>query len=226
MNHMTTISGKDYHLGGPRTMSPDARPISIEDIAHHLSLINRFTGATTRPYSVAEHSLLCSEIAYREGAAPGLQMAMLMHDAHEAYTTDLSSPAKVAVNCYSMGAGGVKAWSMFEDVHAHAVREHFNLLSAFSGYKREIRRIDLIALATERRDVTAYRHQANDPWAVLNDGTSEAVQPVVWAQLGSPAREALSWKHWRQAFLNRYAQLTVEVGSEFRRIVAGAGMIA
>jgi len=223
---MTTISGKDYHLGGPRTMSPDARPICIEDIAHHLSLINRFTGATTRPYSVAEHSLLCVDIAQHEGAPVGLQMAMLMHDAHEAYTTDLSSPAKVAVNCYSMGAGGVKAWSMFEDVHADAVREHFNLRSAFAGYKREIRRIDLIALATERRDVTAYRHQANDPWAVLNDGTSEAIEPIDWEDLGSMTREALSWKYWRQAFMNRYAQLSAEVGSEFRRIVAGAGMIA
>lgn len=223
---MTTISGKDYHLGGPRTMSPDARPICIEDIAHHLSLINRFTGATTRPYSVAEHSLLCSEIAQREGAPVGLQMAMLMHDAHEAYTTDLSSPAKVAVNSYSMGTIGIQAWSLFEDVHADAVRDHFKLQSAFAGYKREIRRIDLVALATERRDVTAYQHQTNDPWVVLNDGTSEAIQPVVWAHLGSPAREALGWKHWRQAFLNRYAALLEETGSEFRRIVAGAGMIA
>jgi hypothetical protein len=223
---MTTISGADYHLGGPRTMSPDARPVSINDIAHHLSLINRFTGATTRPYSVAEHSLLCSEIAQREGAAPGLQMAMLMHDAHEAYTTDLSSPAKVAVNCYSMGAGGVKAWSMFEDVHAEAVRDHFNLRSVFAGYKREIRRIDLIALATERRDVTAYRHQANDPWAVLNDGTSEAIQPIDWENLGSATREALSWKYWRQAFLNRYAQLQAETGSALRRTTTGVGTTA
>lgn len=226
MNHMTTISGADYHLGGPRTMSPEARPIRIGDIAHHLSLINRFTGATMRPYSVAEHSLLCAEIAKHEGAPAGLQMAMLMHDAHEAYTTDLSSPAKVAVNCYSMGAGGVSAWSLFEDVHANAVRDHFNLRSVFAGYKREIRRIDLIALATERRDVTAYRHQANDPWAVLADGTSEAIQPIDWDDLGSPTREALSWKYWRQAFLDRFARLQAETGSDFRRIVAGAGMIA
>jgi hypothetical protein len=223
---MTTISGKDYHLGGPRTMSQDARPVCIEDIAHHLSQINRFTGAATRPYSVAEHSLLCADIAAHEGAAVGLQMAMLMHDAHEAYTTDLSSPAKVAVNSYSMGTVGIQAWSLFEDVHADTVRQHFNLTTAFKGYKRDIRRIDLIALATERRDVTAYRHHANDPWAVLNDGTSEAIKPIDWEDLGSATREALSWKYWRQAFLNRYAQLNAEVGTEFRRIVAGAGMVA
>lgn len=226
MNHMTTISGADYHLDGPRTLSLEGRPVLIGDIAHHLSLINRFTGATTRPYSVAEHSLLCADIAEHEGAPVGLQMAMLMHDAHEAYTTDLSSPAKVAVNSYSMGTLGVAAWSLFEDVHADTVRQHFNLTTAFKGYKRDIRRIDLVALATERRDVTAYCPKANGPWAVLNDGTSEAVQPADWINLSEPKREALSWKYWRQAFLNRYTQLKAQTEADFRRIVAGAGMVA
>jgi len=226
VNHMTTISGADYHLSGPRTMSPEARPVSLADIAHHLSLINRFTGATTRPYSVAEHSLLCADIARREAAAVGLQMAMLMHDAHEAYTTDLSSPAKVAVNCYSMGAGGVKAWSLFEDVHADTVRNHFNLRTVFAGYKDDIRRIDLIALATERRDVTAYRQHTNGPWAVLNDGTCEAIQPVTWLSLSSPAREALSWTHWREAFIERYFELKAETEAVFRPVIDAARMVA
>ncbi|WP_435495352.1 hypothetical protein [Variovorax sp. RB3P1] len=151
---------------------------------------------------------------------------MLLHDAHEAYTTDLSSPAKVAVNCYSMGAGGVQAWGLFEDEHAKAVRQHFQVLAAFAGYKREIRRIDLIALATERRDVTAYRPHTNGPWAVLADNTHEAVQPVTWVDLASPAREAVSWKHWRQAFLDRYFELKAETEAGFRSTVGAAGMVA
>lgn len=226
MNHMTTISGADFHLSGPRTMSPEARPVSLADIAHHLSLINRFTGATTRPYSVAEHSLLCADIARREGAAVGLQMAMLMHDAHEAYTTDLSSPAKVAVNTYSMGTIGLQAWSMFEDVHADTVREHFKLTAAFAGYKHDIRRIDLIALATERRDVTAYRHHTNDPWTVLGDNTAKAVQPVTWVDLSSPAREALSWTYWREAFIQRYFELKAEIEAGFRPVIDAGRSVA
>ncbi|WP_354342223.1 hypothetical protein [Variovorax boronicumulans] len=223
---MITASGAEYHLAGPGSLAPDARPVCIEDIAHHLSLINRFTGATSRPYSVAEHSLLCSEIAKREGAAVGLQMAMLMHDAHEAYTTDLSSPAKVAVNFYSMRAGGVQAWSVFEDVHADTVRKHFKLQTVFAGYKHEIRRIDLIALATERRDVTAYRHHANGPWAVLHDNMHDAVQPVDWVDLGSPARESITWKHWREAFIEHYFDLKAAIESTRPAVVAGAGMVA
>lgn len=226
MTHMTTISGADYHLTGPASLALGARPVSLTDIAHHLSLINRFTGATTRPYSVAEHSVLCSEIARREGKPVGLQMAMLMHDAHEAYTTDLSSPAKVAVNCYSMGAGGVQAWSMFEDVHADTVRKHFNLQTVFAGYKNEIRRIDLIALATERRDVTAYKPHANGPWAVLNDNMHDAVLPVDWVDLGSPTRDSISWKHWREAFIERYFELKASIESGRPVNVAAAGMVA
>lgn len=214
MSHMITISGAEYHFSGPSALAPEGRPIHIEDIAHHLAQINRFTGATTRPYSVAEHSLLCADIAEHDGHALGAQMAALMHDAHEAYTTDLSSPAKVAVNGYSMGAGGVAAWGLFEDAHANAVRREFNLTSAFAGYKGLIRQIDLQALATERRDLTAWRCGHSSPWAILGDGTSQPVRSVVWADLGSFEREAKSWKDWRQAFLARFFDLQKKIAAQ------------
>jgi uncharacterized protein len=92
---MLTASGTEYALVGSRSII--ANPPRIEDIAHHLAQINRFTGACFRPYSVAEHSLLVERIGASRGASPGLRMALLMHDAHEAYTTDLASPAKRAV---------------------------------------------------------------------------------------------------------------------------------
>lgn len=224
MTHMITISGAEYHLAGPRSLALGARPVALNDIAHHLSLINRFHGATTRPYSVAEHSLLCSEIAKREGGPVFLQLAALMHDAHEAYTSDLSSPAKVAVDNYSMGAAGIQAWGLFEDEHAYAVRRHFHLLTAFSAHRAAIKRIDLMALATERRDLTAYRPVANGPWAILGDNTREAVRPVDWVNLASAEREALPWRHWREAFIERYFALKAE--AERLPLVSAAGMTA
>jgi hypothetical protein len=211
MSHMITISGAEYHFSGPAALGLNGRPIALGDIAHHLSMINRFTGATIRPYSVAEHSLLCADLAKRSGAGVYLQMAALMHDAHEAYTTDMSSPAKVAVNEYSMGAGGVQAWGLFEDVHAKAVRRHFNLVTAFSSYREKIREFDLIALATERRDLTAYDARMNGPWAILRDDTANPVQPADWINLGSAALEDVTWKQWRDRFLNRYFGLRAEM---------------
>lgn len=56
----------------------------IEDIAHHLALINRYNGATRVPYSVAEH---CVRLSGAE--LPGDPLAMLLHDAAEAYVGDI-----------------------------------------------------------------------------------------------------------------------------------------
>jgi hypothetical protein len=71
----------------PMRLDPD--DICIEDIAHHLSLLNRFTGATDEAYSVAQHCLVVS--AY---APPVLKLPALLHDAPEAYMGDLTHPLK------------------------------------------------------------------------------------------------------------------------------------
>ena len=71
-----TATGRDFPLSGLPTVMPDAAP-RIEDIAHALAQINRYTGHAARPYSVAEHSLLVCEIV----RAKGLNChAQLRHD--------------------------------------------------------------------------------------------------------------------------------------------------
>lgn len=67
-------------------VNPDPADVLISDIAHHLSLINRYTGGTKHGFSVAHHSL---EVASKTQCLEGL-----MHDAHEAYIGDVSSPLK------------------------------------------------------------------------------------------------------------------------------------
>lgn len=132
--------------------------------------------------------------------------AALLHDAHEAYTNDLISPAKQAVNSYSM-AFGVGAWHAFEAEHAKGVREHFKLLSVFAGHRELLRSIDLQALATARRDLTPYTPSRHMPWPVLGDNTLHPVAPVDWIRLDTPEREHATWKDWRQCFLDRYHRL-------------------
>jgi hypothetical protein len=190
---MLTAGGRDYVLATPWALMEN--PPNIGDIAHHLALINRFTGATSRPYSVAEHSLLVERIGERRGAAPGLRMALLMHDAHEAYTTDLSSPAKSVIGL---------PWAGFEAHHASNVRAHFGLRTAFAAYRREIDACDLIALATERRDLMAYDAAVNRPWPVL-DAPGAEVPPD--EERLDPAEPPLNWRQLRAAFVDRYHQL-------------------
>jgi len=71
-------------------------PFRLEDIANALAKINRFNGHTVLPYSVAEHSVLVAKLAENAGEEHQVQLAALMHDAHEAYIGDFARPQKVA----------------------------------------------------------------------------------------------------------------------------------
>ena len=74
-------------------MSPaDPRPeeICIEDIAHALSLMTRANGHFPVFYSVAQHSLDCAAMAQAEGRSSREVLACLLHDASEAYLSDIT----------------------------------------------------------------------------------------------------------------------------------------
>ena len=78
-----TYTGKKFHL-----LDPQPDEIDIEDIAHALSNQCRYTGHTRRFFSVAEHSIHVSLLSYN------FKLAGLMHDASEAYLSDISRPVK------------------------------------------------------------------------------------------------------------------------------------
>ena len=163
MTWMTTISGVMFDV-----VNPNHELVTALDIAHHLSLINRFNGATWRPYSVAEHSLLVLEIAERELRVtdPSALLACFMHDGHEAYFGDVISPVK-----HELGAPA----SIMELRLARTVQRRFGLITASTAYEDVIRRADLMALATERRDLVS-PHRGM--WSVLT-----GIEPVTWVDL-------------------------------------------
>ena len=215
MNWIVTADGHEASLEFPTHADYE-----IERIAHSLAQINRFNGHAARPYSVAEHSLLVLDIAKTKlGLDAHGQMAALMHDAHEAYVTDLSSPAKTAVDEYSMGAGGIAAWRCFEANNAKALHTHFGILTLMRSNRLMVRAFDLQALATERRDLTGYDASKNAPWPILADVTDRPVLAVDWVNLNSPEREAKSWKDWREDFAERYLSLEAQMRAEFARQV-------
>lgn len=84
MSKIQTYSGKVVDF-----LNPEESMIDITDIAHALSMICRFSGNTTRFYSVAEHSINCSYIVPEH-----LALQALLHDATEAYVGDLNKPLK------------------------------------------------------------------------------------------------------------------------------------
>ena len=78
----------------------DPRAVCIEDIAHNLANLCRFTGGTNRFYSVAEHSHLVAAILKENGCETATVLHGLLHDATEAYLGDVSSPLKALLPAY------------------------------------------------------------------------------------------------------------------------------
>src|SRR5574337_1333697 len=70
-------------------LNPNPQDISIDDIAHALSIQVRFSGHIVHPYTVAEHSVCVSYLVPQQYALWGL-----LHDAAEAYLVDLPRPLK------------------------------------------------------------------------------------------------------------------------------------
>jgi hypothetical protein len=179
--HMVTAHGNEVDL-----RYPQVNTITLPDISHHLAQINRYTGACRRPFSVAEHSLLVLEIVERcmtldlHG-----RMAALFHDAHEAYTQDLSTPAKGQVG---------DAWHAFEGRLQRTVLKAFALHAATHKHAVAIKQADLIALATERAQLLP-SGPGISLWPCLVH-----VQPVSWVDLMAPERCAMTWMDWRDRF--------------------------
>lgn len=92
-----THSGKQFWY-----TTEDLEGICIEDIAHALAHNCRYTGQCEYFYSVGEHSLNVAELL------PGnLKLWGLLHDASEAYLSDIASPAKQLLPDYKRLEHGI-----------------------------------------------------------------------------------------------------------------------
>ena len=84
-HYIRTYTGKTLN-----PLRPRPEDIDIRDIAHALSLNCRFCGQCKWHYSVGQHSILCAT-----KAPSHLKLEALLHDASEAYISDLAKPVKV-----------------------------------------------------------------------------------------------------------------------------------
>jgi len=130
MTWITTFSGRHFDYA-----DPDINSICITDIIHALSNECRYAGHCQEFYSVAQHSVLTSMIV-----PPEFYLEALLHDAAEAYCKDIPSPLKALLPDYR---------AIEERIDA-VIRRKFHLPEKMS---REVKRADLIMLATEHRDL-------------------------------------------------------------------------
>jgi len=89
MEYIITYKGEEF-----TPLDPDINQIHIEDIAHSLSLLCRANGHIDYFFSIAQHSINCTNEAKAHGFSPRVQLACLLHDASEAYISDITRPVK------------------------------------------------------------------------------------------------------------------------------------
>ncbi len=95
MSTMGTFSGRRFD---PLMMTPE--DVALEDIAHALSLLCRGGGQLKYFYSVGQHCINCMKEAKARGWSKRMQLACLIHDASEAYISDIIRPVKVRLSNY------------------------------------------------------------------------------------------------------------------------------
>ena len=133
----TTIrlqSGKYLDLRNP---SPDQ--FDLMDVAGALSKICRFGGQIDRFYSVAQHSYLCSKVGEQDGLPIETQVALLFHDAAEAFVGDMVKPLKQMLPEFSSIELRIES-AIAEKWQIDFVREEFS-----------VKKIDREMLIAERR---------------------------------------------------------------------------
>ncbi len=151
-DYVSTFSGNRFY-----PLEPRIDRVAIEDIAHGLAYQCRFNGQTREFYSVAQHSLVVAQLV-----PPPLRLAALLHDAAEAYLGDMVKPLKVLLPQFAALEEGV----------TDIIAATFGI--DFSDYA-PIKRADLIALATEKRDLMPH---SVERWAYL-DGIAALPDTIV-----------------------------------------------
>ncbi len=83
-------------------LDPEIELIDIGDIAHALSMLCRANGHFRSFYSVGMHCVNCANEAIARGYSRRVQLACLLHDASEAYLSDVTRPVKEELPQYKL----------------------------------------------------------------------------------------------------------------------------
>jgi len=125
-------------------LEPELKDIEIEDISHSLSLQCRFNGHTNRFYSVAQHCLEVEQLLNYDNYMNERDILLggLLHDASEAYLTDVPTPLKLQLPIYNI----------VEERYHDLIRERFEV-SLTPADKIQIDQADKVSLSSEVKEL-------------------------------------------------------------------------
>lgn len=156
---MQTAHGRQFW-----PLDPRVEEIHLDDIAHALSMQCRYGGHSLRFYSVAEH---CVHVASK--APAGLELSALMHDASEAYLTDVIRPVKAHLANY-------------KEIEANLERRIAERFGLPWPMQTEVKSLDERILQDERAQNMSH---VPSPWSCMDND----IEPLgVTLHFWSPAR--------------------------------------
>lgn len=138
-NHIRTYTGAWIN-----PLEPTPETILIEDIAHALANQCRFTGHVQKYYSVAQHSCHVSGWLFQDQPLNhNTHFEGLMHDASEAYLSDIARPVKRSTTISAF-------YDEAEDRLMRAIADKFDFQWPTSD---AVKYADDVMLRTEQRDL-------------------------------------------------------------------------
>jgi hypothetical protein len=189
---LTMSNGKGIDL-----LNPGPEDIDFAVLAEHLAKENRFNGATlNQVYSVAEHCVRGTEAILAETGDRELAAYFLLHDAHEAFLKDDTTPKKMALAMVADHSFGHLAGAILDAFNRLTYRIDVAIHSAAdlqfaprSDLQVKIKAWDLRMFVTEWRDLMG--DQQHPDWKPYM-----AIQPL-------PAKICpCDWRDARNAFLD------------------------
>ena len=106
--------------------------IRTEDIAHALSLLCRGGGHMKQLYTVGQHCLNCANEAKARGWNTRIIFACLLHDASEAYISDIIRPVKQHL----------KTYITIEETILRTIYQHYGLGVLSQEEQNQVKKID------------------------------------------------------------------------------------
>jgi len=153
---IATWSGQKFYFDEPKKYD-----YTIDEIAHALAFQCRFNGHTKAFYSVAQHSILCYRLGKEIAVIRDIKLtkettlALLLHDAAEAFIGDVVRPLKRSLPDYQEIEGRIQL----------AIYDAF-LIDKKSIQPIFVDKVDLAALAYERKHfLLPFNHE----WECLKD---------------------------------------------------------
>lgn len=176
---MCTASGEVFY-----PLKPELGGIKLDDIAHALSNICRWTGHTRVHYSVANHSVHVANLLLQFGYSNRVALLGLLHDSPESMINDIARPLKKSI-------GGI------ERVEARIFAEILKVLNVKPPTKLEweqVKRADNFSL-----EIEAFQLMPEIVWSQISSEEAKTAPPLPMP------------RNPKAYFLQAYARLTAGI---------------